>query len=433
MTRPLSVRPYRTALALCCIVVLPVLCITIRADDASPSPQMIGAAGPAGEPADLLSREYGTGNWFGLRELLKKYGIALDLEANADYSHNFQGGLRRGDAFRYILNFNLVVETEPLLGIKGGTFFVGAQNHSGKNGTGKLTGDVQGFDNIDAPDFTQLSELWYEQKLFEDKLRIKIGKFDANTEFAAVEYAGEFIHSSPGFGPTILGFPSYPDPATSVAIFAQPLDDWYLGAGLFDGATQDGRFGRTGNRGPSTFWGEPSDLFLIGETGFNWSIKDSLPGRAGVGLWHHTGTFDRFDGGTQGGTTGVYLVLDQLLWRENPADDKDDQGIGAFFQYGWADPRISAVDHHVGLGLAWSGAIPSRDQDVLGIMASYVHFSNEPGAGFVDDSELAVEAFYRWQLAPWFSIKPDLQYIMNPGGSGLDDALVLTLRAQMKF
>lgn len=94
---------------------------------------------------------------------------------------------------------------------------------------------------------------------------------------------------------------------------------------------------------------------------------------------------------------------------------------------------MSEVEHHVGLGAQWTGALPGRDDDVAGLMASYVHFSDEPGAGFIDDGELAVELFYKAQVTPWFSLKPDLQYIANPGGIGLDDAWVGTLRAELAF
>jgi carbohydrate-selective porin OprB len=41
--------------------------------------------------------------------------------------------------------------------------------------------------------------------------------------------------------------------------------------------------------------------------------------------------------------------------------------------------------------------------------------------------------FYRVQVTPWFAIKPDLQYIANPGGKGLGDAIALTVRLEVHF
>ncbi len=388
----------------------------------------------AAQPADIFSRNHATGDWFGMRDAMARHGIVANVNLIADYSYNFSGGRRRGDAFRHLLDFGLEMETEPLIGLKGGRFFVGALILNGHNGTEDLAGDFQGFGNIDADGFTQVAEMWYEQMLWDDRLRIKVGKVDANSEFAYVEYGGEFLNSSPGFSPTLLALPSYPDPATSISIFVYPSERLYAGFGLYDGATQDGGFGRTGNRGPSTLWGEPADLFLIGEAGMRWTLgQNRLSGRLGLGTWRHTGRFERFDGGSEGGTAGFYAVLDQLVWRENPGDEEDEQGIGLFAQLGWADPELSEVDQHIGLGMVWSGALPGRNRDVVGLMASAVRFTDERAAGFANDYETAVETFYKIQLTTWFSLKADLQYIFNPGGGDADDAVVGTLRAELSF
>jgi porin len=47
-------------------------------------------------------------------------------------------------------------------------------------------------------------------------------------------------------------------------------------------------------------------------------------------------------------------------------------------------------------------------------------------------SETAIEMFYKLQLTPFFSIKPDLQYIVNPGGD-LPNAFVAGLRMEVAF
>lgn len=79
------------------------------------------------------------------------------------------------------------------------------------------------------------------------------------------------------------------------------------------------------------------------------------------------------------------------------------------------------------------GLIPERDADIIGLMASWAGLSDELGAGLTDDAELAVELFYKLQLGEYVSIKPDIQYIANPGGAGLDDAWVVTVRAELVF
>ena len=42
--------------------------------------------------------------------------------------------------------------------------------------------------------------------------------------------------------------------------------------------------------------------------------------------------------------------------------------------------------------------------------------------------------FYRCQARSWLVVKPDVQYITDPGGdSSVDAALALTLRLQIDF
>ena len=182
----------------------------------------------------------------------------------------------------------------------------------------------------------------------------------------------------------------------SLIVFAYPTDQVYLGFGLFDGALQEGI--NTGSRGPKTFFeSSPADLFVIGEVGATWvcgtDADSGLPGRVGVGGWGHNGRFDRFDGSTESGTAGFYLVFDQALWRENPDSEDDEQGVAVFFQLGWADPDVSFAHVHVGGGFAWTGPISSRDDDVAGFGTSWVRFTDEPGSGATDDTETAFEVF----------------------------------------
>ena len=403
------------------------------------SPDRTGSAGTESlahkhAPPGHHGSEHLTGDLLGLRPALAARGITFEAFLVADWSHNFRGGLRtRGEEFRYLFDANITLDTEPLLGLKGGKAFADFQTHDGRNGSELLTGDFQGFSNIDAPGFTALYELWYEQTLLDGRLRVKAGKIDATNEFAFVENGAEFINSSAGYSPTIVGFPTYPDPATGAVAFVAPVDWMYLGAGVFDGATQEGI--RTGTRGPATFFGDPADLFLIAEAGARWSLGGGRDGRIGLGAAHHTGTFDLVDGSgrTQDGVTSVYLVLEQTLFNENPAGDG--QGVGVFLQIARTEQDVFDADLHVGAGVVWTGAIPTRDADVLGLMASYVHFGDpvRSAGTIVEDHELNVQAFYKVQVTPWLALKPDVQYIANPGGTRRPDAFVGTLRLEVTF
>ncbi|MEM9109933.1 MAG: carbohydrate porin [Planctomycetota bacterium] len=362
------------------------------------------------------------------RQALADAGFTFEATLIADLSKNISGGVSSAGTFRHWFDFNMTLDLGALAGVEGATFFVDFQTKEGQDGSVE-TGDLQAYSNIDAPDFTALYEIWYQQVFLDGDLRVKLGKIDANADFGFVDFGGEFINSSPGLTPTAFTMPQYPDPAFGALAFAGENEGMYAGIGVFDGALQEGI--PTGTRGPSTLFGDPADLFWIGEAGVKWGGA-SRPGRFAVGVWHHTGSFARFSGGRKSGATGFYAVLDQLLYKENE-DTDDAQGLGLFAQLGLVDEDISAISEHVGVGVQWAGPIPGRDADIIGLMASRAGLSDEPGAGLTDDAELAVELFYKLHLGEYFSIKPDIQYIMNPGGAGLDDAWVVTLRAELVF
>jgi porin len=93
---------------------------------------------------------------------------------------------------------------------------------------------------------------------------------------------------------------------------------------------------------------------------------------------------------------------------------------------------VSKISRHVGAGLTWTGPIPDRDEEVLGIGATWVRLSEHPD--FSHDYELALELFYKIGVASWFTRKPDLQYIIKPSGGGSrDDALVAIMRVELTF
>lgn len=221
----------------------------------TPEPQAVQ------EPQDPWTQEQLSGDWRGLRERLAADGIHFDPYLVIDGSKNINGGLdTQGDAFRHLFSFNFTFELATLLGWESGKIFVDFQNRNGQNGSDEV-GDFQFVGNWDADGLTQIGELWFEYELDDGAVRLKLGKVDANNEFAYTELGWEFVHGSASFPATNALMPTYPDPAASINVFFYPDDSTSIGFGLYDGSLQEGF--RTGSRGPSTFFGNPADLFLI--------------------------------------------------------------------------------------------------------------------------------------------------------------------------
>jgi len=377
-----------------------------------------------------------SGDWSGARTDLEAAGIDFNGSLVTEWSDVFSGGDGGGSAFRHLLDLNLTFDLETIAAIERASVFVDFQ--TGDTGVGAmLHGGYQAYSNIAIDgSITQLSQLWYEQWFAGDLLRIKVGKVDANAEFAYIASAGGFINASAGFTPAILAFPTYPNPAFGVNVFLYPCEGAYVGAALYDGAaTVDGV--RTGALGPGGFLSDDQsdDWFIIGEAGYTLATLGALDSaRVAVGGWWHTGDFTTFGGGSEAGTGGLYALAEARAWRPealDAADPDDARGLWLFLQYGCADDSVSAVRQQLGLGASLSGAIAGRDDDALGAYLSLVDFSDDPAA-ISADSEWSLELFYDIACTPSVHVKPDLQWFVNPGNGG-DDAIVGSLRVTIAF
>jgi len=373
------------------------------------------------------------------RDRLAESGVSFELTYMADFFVNARGGLNAADAFQYrgLLDVGITVETEPLGLWPGGQFYVEFLDTHGIDISERHVGDIQALNNADGLNASRVYEAWFEQTVLDGGLRIRLGKQDVNLQFAApVGPRGEFVNSSSGFSPTIP-MVTWPDTAWAATVFVEPVEWLYVGAGIYDA------LGTSTRVGLDTTFHAPDETFSICELGVRPTLslfgRQGLAGQYAIGTYYHSGRWLRFRNDLDGrlperfatGNSGVYVTADQQLHRETD-DAEDAQGLGAFFQFGWAPGDRNEIHQHFGGGVHYVGLIPGRDEDVVGFAAQHVNLS-----GIVQEledrhSETALELFYRAQLTPWLSVKPDVQYIVNPGGAGRD-ALVAGVRLEFAF
>jgi porin len=91
--------------------------------------------------------------------------------------------------------------------------------------------------------------------------------------------------------------------------------------------------------------------------------------------------------------------------------------------------------------------VPGRADDVLTFGAAYIKVSSDVAAfdrdngDAVRSAETVLELSYQAQLAPWWILQPDLQYIIKPNGGqnpdnpklSYDHAFLMGLRSTIKF
>lgn len=384
-----------------------------------------------------FSNEKLFGDWGGTRDELEEKGITIGLEYVSTIFVNTQGGINSNRAVEYTGNTHLTfsLDTKTLGWWDGGEVFVYVEERHGPGLTGRHVGDLFTFNNDEERDFFQVSEYWLYQKLFDDKAWFKIGKLDGAGDFQVVEYGLEFINSAFAVIP-MIPIPTFPDTALGLIGAVEPTDWLYLMAGVFDQQA----FG--GTSGFDTAFHNRTDTVSMFELALMPEFKvakRSYPGTYRFGAWYTSGDEDKFFndlGGrlrprTHRGNAGVYLAFDQLIFKEND-DPGDSQGIGAFFQFGWAPSAYNEISKYYGMGIQWIGPLPDRDDDIMGFAIGHASLSGSVQSLESRFDETAIEWFYKAQLTPWFSVMPDLQYIVHPGGDGRN-AFVAGIRTQISF
>ncbi len=372
-------------------------------------------------------------------------GITIEYIYTGETFNKARGGLNRNHPTNYRSNLDLVatLDTELMDMWSGGRFFVYGQNLVGKPLSATDVGDVQLFSNLDStisandrPQFTAIAEYWYEHNFVDNLFRVKVGKQDANADFAFSDLGGEFVHSSFGVPPNIP-LPTFPSQALGMASFAQMTDTFALGFGIYDGTPA---FGPQGVRWGFDTLGHNGAVSLYqAEWKPQFGSAGDLPHTSRFGMWHHSGNDLFIELTPQNQRTfvqnyGLWYIADQMIWKEGGADD--DQGLGAFFQFGWAPSNRNIIGDYYGGGLVYKGLLPNRDEDYVGVGFANAIFSSglkqiaDFNGDFQGRQETAIEVFYKYRFSPYFTLQPDIQFISQPGGL-YDDALLPGLRFEL--
>lgn len=297
---------------------------------------------------------------------------------------------------RYSFDFSVAVKGEGLWGLKQGDGLVRIRNHQSNFGD-DFVGAAQLYSNIDARSATTLYEAWVEQRLLSDKIRWKVGKIDANTEFAAVQTASDFLNSSMGFSPTIMEFPTYPDPKLGFTFFFHPTRGNTVGVGVFD----------TASGGPLSI--------VEGAHAWNSGQAQNIA-RVSVGYWRLAGTVSRLDGGVSEQTDGVYSVIERTIWK-SAEGARQARSLLLFLQFGTADGTVSAFACHIGGGAVLQGPWGRRGQDSMGTAATWVQLSSQNEQVPSVAGELIIETYYKAVLGKHAAFIQDFQLVHDAAGA----------------
>ena len=387
-----------------------------------------------------------TGDFFGARSKLQDAGITLQGTGTLDFVNVLNGGQVNGFTMLSLFDINATGDTEKLFGLKGGTIFVDFQTANQTRSTGTLIPDYWGFDVINSfGSFTQLAQYWYQQEIIGDRLKVKFGKIDANVDFAVPCTGLNFVNSAAYYpAGMVQDMPTYPRQAGGVEILAKPLENFDARFGFFDGSSNfanptTGFVGsNTGTHGMANFlWENPGSYFMIAELGPDWTLGEHK-GKFRAGWFEQLGYTDI--SGVNGpavanGPTGAYAYANQHIF--DPDGVGGLLGLELFGQFSWSEPNRNPSQWGLMLGTQWQGVIDARPSDTVGFLWAYNQFtSNESLTTSPGSSEAILEAFYDFQVTPWFSIQPDMQYLSQPSSdasANISGAWIFTMRLSFVF
>jgi len=430
----------------------------------------------SGTGEDWLNQKYLLGDFNKERAHLEDEGLTFTPSYTGEVFGNPVGGAKQGVIYEGLLDLELTLDFQKMAGWDG-SFHVSSYYPMGNSLTDSDTHDLLGVSSIAAYNTLHLFELWYEQKFLDDKISLRVGQMAADSEFFISNNAANFLNSTYGW-PVIPASdaptPNYAYGAPGVRLRIDPDEHWTFMSGVYAGNPAPDRLGDPNpNRAPSDDYNNSGTGFYInGSQGlFNinelWyklnQEKDArgLPGTYKIGGWLHTDTFSskRYDnngiplaslasdGHPQAldGNNGFYVVADQAVWQDK-SDPNQTKEIDLFFRGGNALEDRSLFDYYCDGGATFNGLIPGRPNDLFGVATAYGNIGSGQ-RGFVEDEnsydgtnlpipdfEQNIEVTYLAQIAPWWTVQPDLQVIIHPGGSAaIPNAVVLGCRTVINF
>ena len=472
MLRPFSPKISVAALVSSGLFALSLSCASVaHADSTSPASGEGAAPSNGATPAQPASPPTAGGssqnaNLFGdlggLRPALAKVGVTLSLQEQSEILGNLTGGRRQGFDYDGLTTGTLQLDTQPAFGWAGGLFNVSGLQIHGRNLSTDDLRTLQFASGIEADPATRLWELWYQQKMFDDKVDVKIGQQSLDQEFMVSTNSNYFINAAMGWPilPTSNmpgGGPAYPLSALGARVHVQATDALTILAGVFNGSPVFQNFGDPQKQNPSgTSFPLNGGVLAIAELQYAVGSPDpsakgadpnALPGTYKLGFWYDSEQFNdlRFDNSglplaspastgvaaRHGGDYAFYGVVDQMVYR---FQDDSGHNLNVFVRpmFTPLDDR-NLISYSVNGGVTLHEPFAGRGDDVAGLSFGYAHVS-AAASGFDRDqaffnpgvytpirsSETFIEATYQYQATKWWQIQPDFQYVFNPGAGVLN-------------
>jgi len=312
---------------------------------------------------------------------------------------NIQGGDRQLWRYADQWTFAATIDLQELLGIEQAVFAVTLTDRNGRSlsrdaGLGSLQQVQEIYGRGQTWRWTQFS---YQQQYFDGRLDWKIGRLVGGEDFA--DFSCEFMNLTfcgPPPGNIAVGYwYNWPVSQWATRLRANFKGLGYVQLGAYE-VDPDNLLTKNGmDLGDS---GGASGVLVPLEAAWQPVFRSTLDGSYKVGAWYNTsssaGVAEHY---------GAYINFLQRLTAPT-----SERGVRVFLNATFADRR-SALTHQIATGVFYTGPFDLRANDEVGFAIGSTHARTL-------GSECVSEIFYALRAASWLELRPNVQYVHQPGG-----------------
>ena len=420
--------------------------------------------------ADAFSADskWMTGDWGGERTKLIEQGIDIKADYVGEMGYNAHGGYNDDKTGRYSDQFGLGValDLQKLWGWDNTQAKIQLTNRNGQNISNDRIGDPRAGTLSSSQEvygrghMVRLTQFWIQHQMFDNKLDVKLGYFgegeDFNTfpcDFQNLSFCGSQV------GNYVNTWYNWPVAQAAIRVKYNITPELYAQIGAYNQNPSQLEHGNGFKLSGSGTKGTVIPVELV------WSPKvNNLPGEYRVGFYKsaadapdvredvngNDAVLSGADFRTRSSKKGYWFVAQQQLTTHNGDASR---GLNIAANATFHDKETNLVDNYQSLMLVYKGPFDARPKDDVGIGVARLHVNDDVkknsqllnAANGVSDydnplytpireTEYNVELNYGFHVTNWLTVRPNLQYIKNPGGiKEVDNALVAGLKIQSTF
>lgn len=420
-------------------------------------------------PAFDSDSKWMLGDWGGNRTELEKQGYSFSLDYVGEVGSNLHGGYDHDRTARYSDQFGLGthLDLQKILGWNDAQFQLTITQRSGNNISNDRINDprVGGFTSAQEVwgrgQTTRLTQMWYQQAFFDQKLDIKAGRFGQGEDFNSFPCDFQnlaFCGSQVGNWAGSIWY-NWPVSQWALRVKYHLTPQLYAQVGAYEQNPSNLDRGNGFKLSGSGTQGTVLPVELVWTPTLN-----GLPGEYRAGYYYSsakaTDVYKDSSGQpavlsgeayrSSSSKHGAWLGIQQQLTTR--ASDQS-RGLNVFANATVHDKKTNAIDNYVQAGVVYKGPFDARPKDDIGFAMARVHVNpayrknaeatNQVHA-IVDyndadylppqHTEYSAELYYGVHVTNWLTVRPNLQYIRHPGGVyNVDNALIGGLKIQSSF